>query len=116
MTLLTCDCTDFVSYHWRFFFLYSYWLFSGDKRKLVCIVNDLIEELQDLDVEPKLESLWWTSTYKNVATLKVVRRGQNWDLPFMEVFDGLGRPLFKRWERGARSGEDAKERIGKLLA
>ena len=28
------------------------------------MVNDIIEELLDLDMEPKPESLWWTSTPK----------------------------------------------------
>ena len=43
----------------------SDWLFSDDKEKLVCMVNDIIEELLDLDMRSKLESLWWTSTYKD---------------------------------------------------
>ena len=28
------------------------------------MVNDIIEELMDLDMEPKPESLWWMRTYK----------------------------------------------------
>ena len=31
------------------------------------MVNDIIEELLDLDMEPKPASLLWTSTYKNEA-------------------------------------------------
>ena len=31
---------------------------------LVCMVNEIIEELRDLDMELKPESLWWTSTYE----------------------------------------------------
>ena len=42
----------------------NYWLFSDDKVKSVCMVNDIIEELQDMDMEPKPESLRWTGTYK----------------------------------------------------
>ena len=34
------------------------------KRSLVCMVVDIVEELLDLDMEPKRESLWWTNTYK----------------------------------------------------
>ena len=30
------------------------------------MVNDIIEELLGLDMEPKQESLWWTSTYRDV--------------------------------------------------
>ena len=42
----------------------NYWLFSDDKEKLVCMVNDIMEELSDLGMEPKRESSWWTSTQK----------------------------------------------------
>ena len=31
----------------------NYWLFSDNREKLICMVNDLIEELLDLDMEPK---------------------------------------------------------------
>ena len=27
------------------------------------MVNDIVEELLDLDMQPKLESPWWTSTH-----------------------------------------------------
>ena len=37
----------------------NYWPFSDDKEKLVCMVNDIIEEMLVLDMEPKPESLWW---------------------------------------------------------
>ena len=41
------------------------------------MVNDFIEELMDLDMEPKPESLWWKSAYQDedVTTLKVGNRG-----------------------------------------
>ena len=67
----------------------SYWLFCDNKEKLVCMVNDITGERLDLDMEPKPESLWWTSTYKDegAATLK---RGKIWDLPSSELFDVLG--------------------------
>ena len=39
-----------------------YWLFCNNKERLVFIVNEIIEELLDLDMEPKPESLWWLST------------------------------------------------------
>ena len=56
------------------------------------MVNDIIEELQDMDMEPKRESLRWTGTYKreDVTPLKVLSREKTWDLPFMEVFDVFG--------------------------
>ena len=56
------------------------------------VVNDLIEELLDLDMEPKQESLWWTSTHKDEdeRTLKVGSRVKSWGLPVVEIFDFLG--------------------------
>ena len=56
------------------------------------MVNDIIKELLNLDMEPKPESLWWTSSYEeeDKLTLKVGGRGKDWDLPFREVFDVLG--------------------------
>ena len=53
------------------------------------MANDIIEEL---DMEPKPESLWWTSSYKeeDKLTLKVGGGGKDWDLPYREVFDVLG--------------------------
>ena len=61
----------------------NYWLFSDDKEKLVCMVNDIIEELLDLDMEPQLDS-WWPSTDKeeDVMTLKVGKQRRNLGLAF----------------------------------
>ena len=55
------------------------------------MANDIIEELLDLDMEPKPETLRWTCTRKDEdeRTLKVWSRGKSWDLPFVEVFDLL---------------------------
>ena len=41
----------------------SYWIFSDDRERLTCTVNDIIEELVGLDMEPIPQSQWWTSTY-----------------------------------------------------
>ena len=57
-------CTRWVDNNWPF----------GDiKEKLECMVKDITEELLDLDMEPKLESLWWTSPHKDEdgTTLKL---------------------------------------------
>ena len=57
------------------------------------MVNGIIEELMDLDLEPKPESLLWTSTHKHedTTTLRVGSRGRAWELPFREVvFELLG--------------------------
>ena len=53
---------------------------------------DESEELLDLDMEPKPESLWWTSAHQHgdVRTLSVGGRDKVWDLPFCEIFDVLG--------------------------
>ena len=52
--------------------------------RLICMTNDIIEELLDLDMEPKPESLRWTSTHKDEekTTLRVVSRAKAWELPF----------------------------------
>ena len=70
------------------------------------MVNDIIEELLGLDMEPKPESLWWTNTHKNedVATLKVGGPKKDWDLPFMEVFGVLG-CRFERVGKGMQGTE-----------
>ena len=70
----------------------NYWLFSDNREKLICTVNDIIEELLDLDMERNPESLWWTSTFKDedMRTLRVGVRDRALDLPFCEVFDVLG--------------------------
>ena len=56
----------------------SCWIFSDDKEKLTWAVNDIFEELIDLDMGPKPESLWWMSAYKaeEGVTLKVEEQGQ----------------------------------------
>ena len=70
----------------------NYWLFCENKKRLLCMVNDIIEELLDLDMEPKTESLWWTSTCKEEEknTLQVGCRTRVWELPLREVFKILG--------------------------
>ena len=42
-----------------------WWISSDDTEKLTWMVNAMIEELLDLDMEPKPESMWWTSTYED---------------------------------------------------
>ena len=59
----------------------NYWPFSDNREELICMVNDIIEELLDLDMEPKPESLWWTSTYKHE------------DMRTSRVWGGAGRRL-----------------------
>ena len=40
----------------------NYWLFCGNKEGLVCMVNDIIDELLAQDMEPKPESPWLLRT------------------------------------------------------
>ena len=65
----------------------TYWLFSVSRERLNCMVNDIIEKLLDLDMEPKPESLWRTRTYThdNMRTLRVEGRDKVWGLSFFEV-------------------------------
>ena len=53
----------------------------------------MIAELLVLDMEPKPESLWWTSTHKDEdgRTPKVGSGGKSLDFPLVEVFDLLFR-------------------------
>ena len=70
----------------------NYWLFRDSKERLACKVNDIIAELLDLDMDPKPESLWWTSTHHAAEkmTLSVGYRGLAWDFSFKDVFEVLG--------------------------
>ena len=62
---------------------------SNDKDMFTWMV---IEELMDLDMEPRPVTLWWTSTYKadGGKTLQVGGKGKSWEMPFVEEFDPLG--------------------------
>ena len=51
------------------------------------MVNDIIEELLDLDMEPKPELLTSTYNHEDMRTLHVGGSDRSWDLPFFEVFD-----------------------------
>ena len=103
----------------------NFWLFSDDrevffflKEMLVCMVNDIIEELLGLDMGSKPESLWWTSTYKDedVATLEVESRKKIWDLLFMEVFDVLDYRFQRDGGRGCNGRRKRSGKVGKLVA
>ena len=76
------------------------------------MVNGIIEELQDLDMDPKPESLRWTSTHKceDMITLRVGSRGNNWDLLFVKssrvldvVITGMGKDSKAQGELCARA-------------
>ena len=62
-------------------------------------------------MEPKPESLWRTSTYKDedMATLKLGYRGKTWDMPFREVFEVLG----YRFHRDGKGFQGAERKLCK---
>ena len=82
-----------------------YWLLCDKKVRLVSMVHDIIEELLDLDSEPKAESLWWTSTHQaeEEETMNVENRGLTLDLVFKDVFEVLG----YRFHRDVRESQGA---------
>ena len=84
----------------------NYWLFCYKREILVHMVNDIIEELLNLDMEPKPESLWWTSSYEeeDKLTFQVGGGGKDWELPFREVFEVLGY-RFQRDGKGTQGVE-----------
>ena len=69
------------------------------------VVNDFIDELLDLDMEPKPQSLWWTCTERGEDTTML--RGNTWDLPFCEVFEVLG----YRYHRGVNGFQGAAGQV-----
>ena len=81
----------------------NYWIFCHNREILIHAVNDIIEELLNLDMEPKPESLRWTCSYEeeDQLTLKVGGGGKDWDLPFRKVFEVLGY-RFQRDGKGKR--------------
>ena len=91
----------------------NYWLSSDNRERLICMVSDIIEELMDLDMEPKRESLWWTSTHKDKEKnpLRVESRNRAWVLPFCEVFDVLG----YRFHRDGKGFQGAERTMCKGL-
>ena len=56
------------------------------EEKLTWMVNDIIAEFMDLDMEPKPESLWWTSrhTAEDEETLQVGSCCESCEKPFVE--------------------------------
>ena len=72
------------------------------------MVDDIIEELLDLDMELKPESLWWTSTHKHedIRTLTVGSR------PFCEFVDVLG----YRFHRDGKGFQGTERTMCKALS
>ena len=82
------------------------------------MVNDIIEELTDLDMEPKPEPLWWTSAHQaeEKKTLSAGKRGRAWDLSFKDAFEVLGY-RFHRDGNGCQGADRTfVQRLGQLVA
>ena len=77
----------------------NYWVISDNKERVFRVVDGIIEEVLDLDMEPKAESLWWTSTHKDedmtthreaeakLGTSLFVKSLRSWDI----VITGMGK-------------------------
>ena len=59
------------------------------------MVNEVIEELLNLDMEPKPESVWWTSSFQeeDKFTLQVGGGGKDWDFAVQGGLRGTGVPF-----------------------
>ena len=97
----------------------NFWLFCDIKERLVCMVNDIIVELLDLDMEPRPESLWWTSTHQaeEKMTLSVGYKGLAWPktcsspgLPFAPRWAQIER-CAKVWAVGGGTGTPVGQRV-----
>ena len=83
------------------------WLFCHSREILVHMVNGFVEELLNLDRNPKPESLWWTSSYEeeDKLTLQVGGGGKDWELPFREVFEGWVVSVFSVMEKAHKGSK-----------
>ena len=70
----------------------NFWTFSEDRGHLTQMVKELIEERMDFDMEPKPESLLWTSTFEEEVREDIWKGsgGETWRMPFVEEFELLG--------------------------
>ena len=101
----------------------NFWLFCDNRERLIFIVNDIIEELMDLDMEPKPEPLWWTSTHKDedMTTFRVGGHGSSFFAKSLKSWDtviiGMGRdskvanaPCARPWEAGGVASTSIAQR------
>ena len=79
------------------------WLFRDNREKLICMVNDIIGELLDLDMEPPEPLRTSAHKQEDMKTLRVGSRDRSWDLPFCEVFDVLGDTVIIGMGRDSRA-------------
>ena len=89
----------------------NHWIFSDNREKLICMVNDIIGVLLDLGLEAKPESLSSTDKHEDMKTLSVGGRDKVWGLPFCEIFDVLG----NRFHPDGKGFQGAERSICKAL-
>ena len=80
------------------------------------MVNDIVGELLDLDVQPGLESLWWTSTHVDEDVTMQVGFCFSRDGNHHGGVRFLGLPFPPGWEKYSRDQENASHRKGELVA
>ena len=88
------------------------------RENLVHVVNEIIEDLLNLDMEPKPESLWWTSSYEeeDQLTLKVGGRREGMGLAVQGGPRGTAAPFSTGRERHTWGRKDTTQRVGQLVA
>ena len=96
---------------------------SNSKQHLEQMLKDLIEQAAEVDLEPKLASLWWTSTYAfeekedmmvshKVATKSLLQRIRDigmWDESSRETCDGVEERM-----QSATEGHQDKQKQGSV--
>ena len=83
----------------------NYWLLCDSKERLVCMVNDLIEELLDLDTEPKPNVVVEEhASGRREKDVECGEEGTRMGPPLQRRVRGLGIPLSTRWGRGLCKG------------
>ena len=66
----------------------NFWIMHHSKAHLEQMLRDLIQEAEEWELEPKLASLWWTSTFISEEKKDLVEHV--FSVFFFEVKIGLG--------------------------
>ena len=71
------------------------------------MIGELTKELGKLEMEPKKEPPWWTSTYgdEEKSSLMFHGKGVTWEAPFVEEFDLLEYMQVQEGRQGLRRDE-----------
>ena len=98
-----------------FMWLYHYWILSHSKTSLEQMMKDLIEEMERWELEQKLTSLWWTSTFtdEKMDDTKIRTRTGLHKLSFEKKFKILG-DVFNQTERKLDSLDERMQSANKV--